>query len=143
MPTNVGSVRIDLGTLDLIEKNSKEAQKRLNMQVVADMEPLVPFRQGALRGSVRYPDGIYGTYIEYATPYARYMYFGKVMKPNIPIKDLEGNVVGWWSPPNKYLSNQDIVYHTPGTQALWFEEAKAQHLSEWEELVKKTLMGGG
>ena len=143
MPTNIGSVTIDLGPLDIIERNRNEAQKRLLMQVRADMEPLVPFRQGNLRKAVIYPDGLYGKYIDYVMPYARYMYYGKVMKPNFPITDKEGNIVGWWSPPRKYLSDQDMVYHTPGTQALWFEEAKARHLPEWEELVRKTLMGGG
>ena len=48
MPTTVGDISIDLGCLDRIQASSREAQKLLNMQVVADMEPLVPFRQGAL-----------------------------------------------------------------------------------------------
>lgn len=127
---------------DKFHANVREAQKRLNMQVVADCEPLVPFRQGALRGSVRYPDSIYGGAIEYNTPYARYQYYGTVYKPNIPIKDDAGNIVGWFSPPHKTPSSQRIVYHTPGTTDHWFETAKEQHLQDWINLVKQTLNKG-
>lgn len=128
--------------LDNFILHAREAQKKLNMQVVADCEPLVPFRQGALRGSVRYPLGIYGNVIEYDVPYARYLYGGEVYGPNIPKKDADGNIVGWWSPPNKKPTGRALTYHTEGTQDHWFEEAKARHLNEWTELVRNTLLNG-
>ena len=89
LDTKVGDVEIKLDT-SRIDDNLLEAQKLLNMQVVADSAPFVPFRQGALRNSVRYPDGVYGGTIEYDTPYAHYLYKGIVYGPNIPLKDAEG-----------------------------------------------------
>lgn len=82
---HVGNVHIKFDT-KRIDGNLKEAQKKLNMQIVADSEPYVPFQQGTLRSSVRYPQGIDGGEIEYNTPYAHYLYQGEVYGPNIPLK---------------------------------------------------------
>ena len=77
---HIGNVDIDISDARL-QRNLKEALKLLNMQVVADCDPLIPFQQGALRNSVNYPQGIYGGEIEYNTPYAHYMYEGIVYGP--------------------------------------------------------------
>ncbi len=135
--THVGSVDIRFNT-ERIERNIREAQKLLNMQVVADCDPLIPFQQGALRNSVNYPQGIYGGEIEYNTPYAHYMYEGKVYGPNIPIRDAEGNITGWYSPPNKRPTGRSLTYHTSGTGDHWFSKAKEMHKDEWVDLVKRT-----
>lgn len=52
--------------------------------------------------------------VVYASPYAHYMYVGKVMGPNIPIKDVNGKITGWWSPPKKpkHYTGKDIEYST-------------------------------
>lgn len=73
---HIGNVDIDISDARL-RRNLKEAQKLLNMQVVADCNPLIPFQQGALRNSVNYPQGVYGTEIEWNTPYAHYQYEGE------------------------------------------------------------------
>lgn len=51
--------------------------------------------------------------IIYASPYAHYMYEGKVMGPNIPIIE-NGIVVGWFSPKGKpkHYTGADIKYST-------------------------------
>ena len=49
----------------------------MNMRVVEDCNDYIPFAQGALRGSVNYPEGIYGGEIAYNTPYAHYQYTGE------------------------------------------------------------------
>lgn len=108
----------------------------LNMQVVADCDPLIPFRQGALRGSANYPEGIYGGKIEWNTPYAHYQYMGEIYGPNIPEYDADGNLTGFWSPPKKNPTGKPIKYHEPGTTDHWFEVAKGRHLKEWEKLVR-------
>lgn len=135
---HVGNVHIKLDT-KRIDNNLKKAQMKLNMQIVADCEPYVPFRQGALRGSVRYPLGITGGKIEYNTTYAHYLYQGEVYGPNIPQRDAEGNIVGWFSPPKKSPTGRRLQYHTPGTSDHWFDRAKQEHLSEWIQLVKETV----
>lgn len=137
--THIGNVDIHIDTRR-IDRNFKEAQKLLNMQVVADCDPLIPFQQGALRNSVNYPQGIYGGEIEYNTPYAHYQYQSVVYSPNIPIKDSEGNITGWFSPPGqkKQPTGRTLQYHTPGTTGKWFEAAKERNLQSWVRLVKET-----
>ena len=135
---HVGSIHIKLDT-KRIDGNLNEAQRKLNMQIVADCEPYVPFRQGALRNSVRFPQGVDGGEIEYNTPYAHYLYEGEVYGPNIPIKDVQGNITGWISPPEKSPTGRPLQYHTPETTDHWFEEAKKDHVDDWIELVKKTV----
>ncbi len=134
---HIGNVDINIDT-KRIDRNFKEAQKLLNMQVVADCDPLIPFQQGTLRNSVNYPQGIYGGEIEYNTPYAHYQYKGEVYGPNIPIKDAEGNITSWYSPPKKNPTGRPLTYHTSGTGDHWFEKAKAQHGDDWVRLVKRT-----
>lgn len=136
--TKVGNVSISINTSRL-DNNLKEAQMLLNMQVVADCTPLVPFSQGALRNSVNYPEGIYGGSIEWNTPYAHYLYEGIVYSPNIPIKDKAGNIVGWFSPPSKKPTGRSLTYGEPGTTDHWFEEAKKAHGAEWIRLVQETV----
>ena len=138
---HIGNVDIKIDT-SRIDKNLKKCQKLLNMQVVADCDPLIPFQQGALRNSVNYPQGIYGGEIEYNTPYAHYQYEGIIYGPNIPIRDAEGNITGWYSPPNKHPTGRKLQYHTEGTGDHWFEKAKHQHKDEWVRLVKQTAGRG-
>lgn len=139
--TTVGNVSIKIDT-KRIDRNLKEAQKLLNMQVVADCDPLIPFQQGTLRNSVNYPQGIYGGEIEYNTPYAHYQYMGEVYGPNIHIRDADGNITGWYSPPKKHPTGRQLQYHTAGTGDHWFERAKEQHKDEWVRLVKQTAGRG-
>ncbi|MCD8383271.1 MAG: minor capsid protein [Clostridiales bacterium] len=135
-----GGVDIDIDTKRL-DGNLKEAQKLLNLQVAADCEPLVPFRQGGLRGSVRYPNGIYGGVLEYDSPYAHYQYTGVVYGPNLPQYDEAGNLVGWRSPPKKYPTQRKLQYHHRGTGGAWFETAKRLHKKRWLRLVQRTAGG--
>lgn len=134
---HIGNVDIQINT-DRIDRNIKEAQKLLNLQVQADCEPFVPFQQGYLRGSAHFPDGVYGGVLQYNGPYAHYLYEGEVYGPNIPIKDAEGNITGWWSPPKKNSTGRKLQYHTPGTTDHFFEKAKEQHGADWLRLVKET-----
>lgn len=136
---HIGNVDIQLNT-DRIDRNIREAQKLLNLAVAGDCDPLIPFQQGALRNSVNYPQGIYGGEIEYNTPYAHYQYQSVVYSPNIPIKDSEGNITGWFSPPGqkKQPTGRTLQYHTPGTTGKWFEVAKERNLQSWVRLVKET-----
>ena len=126
----VGNVEINLNT-DRIEGNLREAQKALNMQVAADCEPYIPFQQGALRGSQRYPDGLYGGSIEWDSPYAHYMYEGFVRT------DENGRTYVGRGEKKPVLTDRPLIYHQPGTGSQWFETAKEQHHEEWVELVKR------
>jgi hypothetical protein len=132
---HIGNVDIDISDARL-QKNLKEAQRLLTNQVWADCDPLVPFQQGGLRNSVTM--SIHADYIEWNAPYAHYLYEGEVYGPNIPIRDAEGNITGWYSPPSKHPAGRPLTYHTAGTGDHWFEKAKQQHKDEWVRLVKQT-----
>lgn len=136
---HIGNVDIDISDARL-RRNLKEAQKLLNLQVQADCEPFVPFQQGYLLGSAHFPEGIYGGVLQYDGPYAHYLYQGIKYGPNIPIKDSQGNITGWYSPPSKHPTGEKLKYHPEGTERgdHWFEKAKAQHKQEWIDLVKRT-----
>jgi len=133
----VGNVSIKIDT-SRIDKNIREAQKLLNLAVVGDCDPYIPFQQGQLRNSLTYPQGVYGGELEWNAPYAHYQYTGIVYGPNIPIRDAEGNITGWYSPPKKNPTGRQLQYHTAGTGDHWFEKAKQQHKQEWIDLVKRT-----
>lgn len=129
---NVG-IKLDTGRL---EKNIKEAQKKLNMQVAADCDIHIPFQQGALRGSIDYPHGIYGGEISWGgashgVPYAHYQYEGELYLTE------DGRS---WANKNerKFPTGIPLIQHTPGTSDHWFERAKEQNLNQWVDLVKRT-----
>lgn len=130
----VGNIHITLST-DRFDNNFREAQKLLNLQVVADSDSYIPFQQGALRGSVRYPDGVYGEFIEYDTPYAHYQYKGELY--------LSASGSSWARKyEQKFPSGKPLSYRTPGTGSQWFESAKQNYGDNWVRLVKRTAGKG-
>lgn len=89
-----------------------------------------PFDTGTLARSV---NGIGTGRLEYAVPYAHYQYVGTVYAPNIPIYQ-GGEIVGWWSPPNKKPTDRKLNYNTfynPLAGDHWFERAKADLMQSW------------
>ena len=134
--TTNGNVSIEIDT-SRFDSQFNKAQIRLNTLVVADCTPYIPFSQGQLRSQVDFPHGISGDEVRWYAPYAHYQYMGEVYGPNIPRKDAEGNIIGWFSPPQKYPTGRDLQYHTPGTGAFWFEEAKEQHCQQWVDVVRR------
>lgn len=132
--THVGSVDISIDTSRL-DKNIGEAQKLLNMQIVADCDQLIPFQQGALRNSVNYPQGINGGEIEWNTPYAHYQYEGELY-----LAENGSSFADKYE--KKYPTGEPLSYHTEGTGDHWFESAKEQNKEEWIKLVKETAGRG-
>lgn len=126
----VGSVNIKLNTGKL-DSNIREAQKKLNMQIATDCDSLIPFQQGALRGSLRYPDGVYGGEMAWNTPYAHYQYVGELYLTEDGRTFANKN-------ERKFPTGIPLVQHTSGTSDHWFEKAKDQNLNQWIDLVKRT-----
>lgn len=138
---HVGNVDIDISDARL-RRNLKEAQKELNLAVRKDCTPFVPKgASGDLRRSASFPEGVYGGVLEYNTDYAHYLYVGEKYSPNIPIKDAEGNITGWWSPPGKKKNptGEPLHYHTSGTDKEWFEKSKEKNLQSWIDTVRKEV----
>ena len=126
----IGNINIRLST-KRIDQNLRNAQKLLNLQVVADSNEYIPFgAQGDLREKVCYPDGIYGEVIEYNTPYAHYQYVGELY-----LAENGSSYAAKYE--KKYPSGKELNYHTAGTGKEWFEEAKRVHGKQWIDLVKR------
>ncbi len=136
---HIGNVDINIDT-KRIDRNVMEAQKLLNLAVRTDCEPLVPLLNGHLRRSATFPEGVYGGVLEYNTPYAHYQYVGEVYGPNIPRKDDNGNIIGWYSPPRKKkhpTGRKMAKYSQSGTGPEWFSKAKERHGDKWMRLVRE------
>lgn len=128
----IGDVGFSLDT-GRIERNMKEAQKQLNIMVTADSNQFVPMEQGALRNSVRYPQGIHGGEIAWNTPYAHYQYEGELYL------DENGNSFAA-KHERKYPSGKRLEQSTEMNALAsdhWFERAKEGNLKKWEHQVKR------
>lgn len=98
-PTSVIKARLG------IEPNGR-VQKFFTATCAKHMDKYVPYDEGNLADY-----NIEGNLIIYEQHYAHYMYEGKVMGPNIPIKE-NGIITGWFSPKGKakYYTGKDIDY---------------------------------
>ena len=130
----VGCVDIHIDA-SRIDNNIRNAQKVLNMQVVADCDEYIPMQQGALRGSVNYPDGIYGGEIAWNTPYAHYQYMGELYLTE------DGRSFAFRG-ERKYPTGLPLQQHHPGTADHWFDRAKQAHCEQWIDLVKREVGKG-
>lgn len=111
-------------------------QKTVDAAVIRECFLYVPFDEGVLAGSANTATEIGSGEVVYDTPYARYLYYGEVYGPNIPIVE-NGEVVGWWSPPEKSPTGQKLQYSTemnPLAGSHWFDRAMADHADDiWKE----------
>ena len=99
-PTSV--IKAQLG----IQKNGP-AHTHFTKRCADYMDKYVPYREGGLAYKQREVDK---DKVVYNARYANYMYKGKVMGPNIPIKE-NGVVVKWFSRKPKYYTGKDINYN--------------------------------
>ena len=107
MPTwikaiNVHKVKMKLG---IVPKGP--VQQFLTKKCAEHMDKYVPYDEGDLAYTNRW---IGRNYVLYQSPYAHYMYVGKVMGPNIPF--FEEGIITWRSPKKKpkHYTGKDINY---------------------------------
>lgn len=114
------------------EERFKEAQKVIDSDVLKFNSRYIPFQTGALNQS-----GILGTEVGsgkvvYNSPYARYMYYGKVMR------DAQGRAYYGRAP--KHVTEEKIQYHgAPQRGAFWFERMKQAHKEQIRRDAAKKL----
>ena len=104
-------------------------QKAVDAAVIRECFPYLPFDEGVLAGSADTATEIGSGEVIYDTPYARYQYYGEVYGPNIPIVE-NGDVVGYWSPKEKYSTGRKLEYNTekhPMAGSHWFDRAMGDH----------------
>lgn len=83
--------------------------RKLATEIIRHADDYAPFRTGVLKDSAYYKDG----YIVYDTPYAHYMYFGKLYVDPITKKGaFFSEDYGFWSRKGvkKELSTRDLNY---------------------------------
>lgn len=141
----MASVEVNIDPVYVVEAKlgidpNGEAQAFFTETCATHMDKYVPMKDGTLSASERHTSDE----IRYSTPYAHYMYEGKVMGPNIPIKDKEGRIVRWFSRGPKEYTGADIVYskeqHSLATshwaEKMWTAE-KADILKEMADFFKR------
>ena len=129
----------------LLKMPCKAAEATVAVQVAKDTEEYVP----ALTGSLTRRTRVIGNKIIYPGPYARYLYFGKVMVdsatgkgpmkiPDVGLRFKKGAVL--------VATERDLTYSKgmhKNAQSHWFEASKAQNSDKWiktaEEVVKYEL----
>lgn len=118
-----------------IEKDAKRAQEILANQVKQDTDQFVPAKTGSLATRAR----VDGNHLIYPGPYARYLYYGKLMV------DPETGSSYARKGSTKALTGKDLVFSkaTHGkAQAEWFEASKAINLDKWKRVYAKAVTRG-
>lgn len=114
----------DFGSLT--EKEFQKAQRFVDNEVIRQMIPYTPMDTGFLFKSTTVGTVIGSGKVVQLGPYARYLYYGVVYGPNIPLYK-NGELVGFYSPPRKYPTGRELQYSTakhPLAGKMWFERMK-------------------
>lgn len=118
-----------------IGKAATRAEHIVAVQAAKDTSPYVPFLTGSLDERTR----VSGNTIIYPGPYARYLYYGKVM-----VNPETGSTYAKKG-MTKVLTDKNLVFNKSGhaqAQAHWFEASKAENLDKWIRVADKAVKNG-
>ena len=146
------TVKVDITDWGLETKLANAAMKAehaVAVQAAKDTDPYVPMRTGRLKNSAR-PKNVKGNLIIYPGPYARYLYYGKVMvnaatgKGPMHFTDKKGNEVIMFRKGTKLRpTGRDLNIRqnktSPYAQAFWFEASKRQNLDKWKRVAAEAV----
>ena len=115
-----------------IAEHCKQAEYVMALQVEKDTQPFVP----ALTGSLNTRTRVVGNEVIYPGPYARFLYYGKVM--------VDPNTGSTWAPKGgtKVVTDRNLVFTKtmhPQAQAFWCEASKAQNIDKWARVAQKAV----
>ena len=118
-----------------IAKACTRAEHVLAEQMEKDTQPFVPMLTGSLTQRTR----VVGNDIIYPGPYARFLYYGKVM--------VDPETGSTYAPKGgtKVLTDKNLVFTTSGhaqAQSHWFEASKAENLDKWIRVADKAVKNG-
>ena len=133
-----GDIKVDV-KLDRFEKQFQEAQYYLDGQVMNDMVPYMPHRDGTFVNLTRMRSAALqgtGKVIAGVPPQGRFLYEGKVM-----IDPVTGSP---WARKGakKVVTERPLTYSNPKATPHWFDTAKEAHGKSWVKGVKR-IAGGG
>lgn len=117
---------------DKLAESCTRAESIVGQHVIKDTAPFVP----ALTGSLSIRTRLDGNKIIYPGPYARFLYYGKVM--------VDPQTGSTFAPKGgtKVLTNRDLVFSRamhPQAQSHWFEASKAQNMEKWARVADKAV----
>ena len=123
-------------------------QKAIDKAVIDYDLQYVPMLTGTLGKSAYTATDIGSGKVIYPGPYARYLYYGEIYGPNIPVfEDDSGVPTRYFSPPGekKQPTGRPLTYNTeinPLAGSHWFERMKADHLKDIIEEAKRVATRG-
>lgn len=126
------SFRLVADDIPLNLSPADRVEKILATQVMKDTDKYVP----ALTGSLTQRTHVEGSTIVYPGPYARFLYYGKVM--------VYAPTGSTWAPKgeHKVVTGRDLVMNKsmhPLATSHWFEVSKAQNLEKWITVAQKAV----
>lgn len=130
--------KVDVSGMDAVKeaiaKACTEAEHKVAEQVLSDTAPFVPASGNAagLTNRAR----VVGNSVIYPGPYARYLYYGKLMV------DAETGSAWVRKDEHKVPTDKNLVFRKdfhPQAQSHWFEASKAQNLDKWVQTAKKAV----
>lgn len=133
-----GDIKVNVN-LNRFEKQFQEAQYYLDGQVMNDMIPYMPHRDGTLVNLTRMQSAALqgsGKVIAAAPTTGRFLYEGKVM-----VDPITGSP---WARKGakKVVTERPLTYSNPKATPHWFDTAKDAHGKSWIKGVKR-IAGGG
>lgn len=133
-----GDIKADV-SLNRFEKQFQEAQFWLDGQVMNDMVPYMPHRDGIFVNLTRMRSAALqgtGKVVAGAPPQGRFLYEGKVM-----IDPATGSP---WARKGakKVVTERSLTYSNPKATPHWFDTSKEKHGKSWLKGVKR-IAGGG
>lgn len=117
---------------EAIAKACTRAEHVLAEQIEKDTQPFVPMLTGSLTQRTR----VDGSAVIYPGPYARPLYYGKVM--------VDPNTGSTYAPKGgtKVVTDRNLVFNKAmhsQAQAHWGEASKAQNLDKWVRVADKAV----
>lgn len=132
-----------LGRLGLT--GTRWVQAVVDKAVIDYCLPYCPWETGTMAKSAYTATQIGSGEVVYRGPQARYLYYGEVYGPNIPVfDDNSGEPTGFFSPPGQKKSptGRDLKYSkdvNPLAGPFWFERMKADHLDDIIKEAKSAI----
>ena len=127
-------LKFEINTSDFssILPSASKTEKTLAVQVMKDTDPYVP----ALTGSLTQRTHVEESTIVYPGPYARFLYYGKVM-----VYEPTGST---WAPKDehKVVTGRDLVMNQsmhPLATSHWFEVSKAANMEKWIKVAGRLI----
>lgn len=138
---SVFAAKLDLPDAEgLLKKANLErgglVQKVIDKAVIDYCLPYCPFDTGVLANSPYSATVIGSGEVVYPGPCARYLYYGEVYGPNIPVfEDDSGVPTRFFSPPGqkKHPTGRQLKFKTdqnPMAGPFWVERMKADHMND-------------